>query len=127
MTMLLPTKPHEILATDNRTDMNYLFALITCASLLAGKTDIVYKVAKLNEEDGELSAEILKKAGYKNSDAPDSELRRRIIEEAVDVLLMAGDILTAVQANDAEMIECGEAAIEKWLTNLNKKIASGKR
>ena len=119
--MLLPTKPQDILTTGNRTDMNYLFGLIRCASLLAGKTDLVYKVAKLNEEAGELSAEILKKAGYKNADASESELRRRIIEEAVDVLLMAGDILTDVQATDAEMIECGEDAIEKWLTNLNKK------
>lgn len=102
-------------------DMNYVISIIKKAAGLADKTELVKKALKLNEEAGELSAEVLKDCGYKDSDLSPDEIRSRIVEEAVDSLVMIVDILNDVNATDSEIIECAEAAVTKWLDKQEEK------
>jgi NTP pyrophosphatase (non-canonical NTP hydrolase) len=106
---------------ENTSDLNYVFSLIRKASNSIERTALIKKALKLNEEVGELSAEVLREDGYKDSTYTKEEIRRRIIEEAVDSLVMIGDILNDVKATDSEIIDCTEDAVTKWLTKLDEK------
>ncbi len=116
---LLHTKIAE--GVTDTGDMNYVISIIRKAATLADKTELVKKALKLNEESGELAAEVLKDCGYKDSDLSKSEIRSRIIEEAVDSLVMVVDILNDVEATDAEIIDCAEFAVTKWLDRQQEK------
>lgn len=69
---------------------------------------------KLNEEAGELSAEILKYLGEKGSDKPKSEILKDLHLEAVDVMLMAMDILVRTGAKDKDITKIMNKQLDKW-------------
>jgi NTP pyrophosphatase (non-canonical NTP hydrolase) len=71
---------------------------------------------KLCEEAGELAAEILKLIGEKGRNGKTkSEILAALKLEAVDVTLMALDILCRVNATDKEINEIMEKQNAKWL------------
>ncbi len=102
-------------------DINYLFQIVRNASKDSEKSELVTKALKLNEEVGELAAEVLKDCGYKKSSLNKREIRERIIEEGVDSLVMIIDILNSIDATDSEMIIAAENAVNKWLINNKTK------
>ena len=83
--------------------------------------DITKKGLKLNEEVGELSAEILKLVDYKHHDDTKEQIRQHLLEEAVDSLIMIFDILVMQGYTKEEIINAGEEKINKWLNQINKK------
>jgi len=86
--------------------------------------DIVKKGLKLTEEVGELSAEILKLAGYKYtnpSDFPGEEVRNNLLEEAVDSLIMVFDILVNQGYTKEEIIKTSHKKVNKWLSQIENK------
>lgn len=102
------------------TDMNYMYSLVRGAARTSTVGTLTDRALKLNEEVGELSAEVLKLSGYKVSGLSKEEIRSRIIEEAVDAQVMIIDILENVEATDQEIINCAEDAVNKWLSYNNK-------
>lgn len=110
------------LLNEMNKDMNYVFDLISKASKESKSEHLMSeKALKLNEEVGELSAEVLKLSGYKPSDLTKEEIRERIISESVDSLLMIVDILTAVDTKQEEINQCVEKAVEKWRGHIKTK------
>jgi len=76
------------------------------------------RVVKLQEEVGELSAEVLKLRGFKKSDLSKDEIRNNILLETVDCLIMSMDILSHEKFQKKEIIEIADKQIEKWLSQL---------
>lgn len=109
-------KPNDRGIVEETGDMNYVYQLVSNASNSVNVGSLTEKCLKLNEEVGELSAEVLKMSNYKKSDLSKSEVRDRIVEEAVDSLVMVIDILTTVNATNQEITDATEDAVNKWLS-----------
>lgn len=84
------------------------------------KSDISKKGLKLNEEVGELSAEILKLVDYKYHNDNKETIRQHLLEEAVDSLIMIFDILVDQKYNKEEIVQAGKDKIQKWLNQIQK-------
>ena len=105
---------------DNSEDFDYIYELIQNVSKLEGY-GLLERVCKLQEEVGELSAEVLKSIGFKYSTLEQSEIRRNILLEAVDCLIMSMDILANQEFSKNEIIRMADSQIDKWLSNLKTK------
>jgi hypothetical protein len=102
---------------DNSEDFDYIYELIQSVSKLEGY-GLLERVCKLQEEVGELSAEALKSIGFKYSTLEQSEIRKNILLEAVDCLIMSMDILANQEFSKIEIIRMADSQIDKWLSNL---------
>ena len=105
---------------DNSEDFDYIYELIQNVSKLEGY-GLLERVCKLQEEVGELSAETLKSIGFKYSTLEQSEIRKNILLEAVDCLIMSMDILANQEFSKNEIIKMADSQIDKWLSNLKTK------
>ena len=106
---------------DNVENFDYIYNLIQSVSELEGY-GLIERVCKLQEEVGELSAETLKLIGFKNSNLAESEIRRNILLEGVDCLIMSMDILSTQGYTKDEIIKMADSQINKWVSNLKTKI-----
>jgi hypothetical protein len=98
-------------------DLDYIFDLVKNVSS-AQVYGLSERVVKLQEEVGELSAEVLKLRGFKKSDLSKDEIRNNILLETVDCLIMSMDILSHEKFQKKEIIEIADKQIEKWLSQL---------
>jgi len=98
-------------------DLDYIFDLVKNVSSAQGY-GLSERVVKLQEEVGELSAEVLKLKGFKKSDLSKDEIRNNILLETVDCLIMSMDILSHEKFQKKEIIEIADKQIEKWLSQL---------
>ena len=70
---------------------------------------------KLTEEAGELSAEILKYLGKKGRNGKTKEeVLAHLHLEAIDVMIMAMDILVHTNAREKEINDIMESQLKKW-------------
>ena len=106
---------------DNVENFDYIYNLIQSVSELEGY-GLIERVCKLQEEVGELSAETLKLIGFKNSNLTEIEIRRNILLEGVDCLIMSMDILSTQGYTKDEIIKMADSQISKWVSNLKTKI-----
>jgi hypothetical protein len=98
-------------------DLDYIFDLIKNVTSMQGY-GLTERVIKLQEEVGELSAEVLKLKGFKNSDLSKEEIKNNILLETVDCLIMTMDILNYGKFQKKDIIEVADRQIEKWLSQL---------
>ena len=98
-------------------DLDYIFDLIKNVDSIQGY-GLVERVIKLQEEVGELSAEVLKLKGFKNSKLSQEEIKINILNETVDCLIMSMDILNYGKFQKKDIIEVADRQIEKWLSQL---------
>ena len=106
---------------DNSEDLDYIYDLIKNVSKFEG-CGLIERVCKLQEEVGELSAEALKSIGFKKSELNTEQIKKNILLEAVDCLIMSMDILSNQGFSKKEIIEMADSQIEKWLNNLKSNI-----
>lgn len=85
---------------------------------------LIQRGLKLGEEYGELSAEILKFVGYKKSSETEDEIRKKILLESTDCLIMILDIIINMEFNKEEICNMSEKQIKKWLNNINENEKS---
>jgi hypothetical protein len=109
------------LEDDRKEDLDYIYTLIQNVSELEGY-GLIERVCKLQEEVGELSAETLKLIGFKNSNLSEQDIKRNILLEAVDCLIMSMDILSTQGFTKDEIIKMADSQISKWVSNLKTKI-----
>lgn len=102
-------------------NFDYIYEMIQNVSSLEGY-GLLERVCKLQEEVGELSAEALKLIGFKYSSLSEIEIKRNILLETVDCLIMSMDILTNQNFSKKEIVEMADSQINKWLNNLKNKI-----
>ncbi len=110
----LETTPEDIQSID------YIFDLVCKVSPLEKSNNISSKGLKLNEEVGELSAEILKLIKYKYHTDTEEQIRQNLLEEAADSIIQVFDILADLKYTKEELIEASEKKIDKWLNQINK-------
>jgi NTP pyrophosphatase (non-canonical NTP hydrolase) len=79
------------------------------------------RAVKLMEEVGELSAEIMRLTGNKAAKKPMRGVKADAQEEAVDVLIMACDIVDKLGLDDRTMTKILNRKLHKWLDNLEKR------
>ena len=105
---------------DTSEDSDYIYELIQGVSSLE-KFGLLERVCKLQEELGELSAEVLKSIGFKNSDLTLDQIRENILLESVDCLIMSLDILSYQGFSRKEIVDMANSQIEKWILNIKTK------
>lgn len=82
------------------------------------KKTLVERGLKLNEEAGELAAEILKLEGKKGSKGKTKEeILYDLHLEAIDCMLMAMDILVHTKATNKRINEIIDSQLKKWEKN----------
>jgi NTP pyrophosphatase (non-canonical NTP hydrolase) len=102
---------------DTTEDLDYIYELIQNVSSLE-KFGLLERVCKLQEEVGELSAEVLKQIGFKSHDLTLDKIRENILLESVDCLIMSLDILSQQGFSKKEIIDKANSQIEKWISNI---------
>jgi hypothetical protein len=100
--------------------IDYVFDLVTNASQYE-KHGLIERGLKLGEEYGELSAEILKLAGYKRSKETKEEINNNILLESTDCLIMIFDIMTQMGFKKEQICNMAERQVNKWITNIEIK------
>ena len=86
------------------------------------KRSLLARGLKLNEEAGELSAEILKFLGEKGKKGKTKEeVLDHLRLEAVDVWLMAADILCHTDTSDKQITEIMNSQLAKWKCGLKDR------
>ena len=82
------------------------------------KKTLVERGLKLNEDAGELAAEILKLEGKKGSKGKTKEeILYDLHLEAIDCMLMAMDILVHTKATNKRINEIIDSQLKKWEKN----------
>jgi NTP pyrophosphatase (non-canonical NTP hydrolase) len=84
------------------------------------KKSLVERGLKLNEEAGELAAEILKLKGLKGSSKSKKEILFDLHLEAIDCLLMAMDILVHTKASEKRIEQIMNSQLDKWERGFKK-------
>lgn len=100
--------------------IDYVYDLVTNASKYE-KTGLLERGLKLGEEYGELSAEILKLAGYKRSEESEEIIKKNILLESTDCLIMIFDIMTQMGFTKEQICNMSENQVNKWLKNIEIK------
>ena len=100
--------------------IDYVFDLVSNASQYE-EHGIIERGLKLGEEYGELSAEILKLAGYKRSSETKEEINNNILLESTDCLIMIFDIMTQMGFKKEQICGMAERQVNKWITNIENK------
>lgn len=85
----------------------------------------IAKVAKISEEAGELSAEILKYYSYKGTNKSKSKLRKDIISEGADVISVVLNILAEFDVDSKEIEKNIQKKLKFWHKK-NKKMVDKK-
>lgn len=86
------------------------------------KRSLLARGLKLNEEAGELSAEILKFLGEKGKNGKTkAEVLDHLRLEAVDVWLMASDILCYTNTSDEQITDIMNSQLSKWRSGLKDR------
>jgi len=114
------SKQLEIIPTEEIQSIDYIYDLVCKVSPLEKSNNISNKGLKLNEEVGELSAEILKLIKYKYHNDTEEQIRQNLLEEAADSIIQVFDILADLKYTKEELIEASEKKIDKWLNQINK-------
>lgn len=116
-----PSKEDE---DDTEFNFNYIYELVKQAGKaedIEHQASIVEKGLKLNEEVGELSAEILKIVSYKyTTDTPEIIMEKALLE-SVDSLIMIFDIMIKLDFDKDKIVEVAEKQVNKWLNNIKNK------
>lgn len=82
---------------------------------------LIARGLKLNEEAGELAAEILKLEGMKDAkEATREEILYNLHLEAIDCLLMSMDILIHTGATKKRINAIIKSQLDKWETSFEK-------
>lgn len=81
---------------------------------------LIERGLKLGEEFGELSAEILKFTGYKNTTESESQIKENILLESTDCLIMVLDIMKKMDFTKEEICKMADKQINKWISNIKK-------
>ena len=100
--------------------IDYVFDLVSNVSQYE-EHGIIERGLKLGEEYGELSAEILKLAGYKRSLESKEEINNNILLESTDCLIMIFDIMTQMGFKKEQICNMAEKQVNKWITNIEIK------
>lgn len=86
------------------------------------KKSLVARGLKLNEEAGELAAEILRLKGMKGAKG---KTKQQILDdlhlEAVDCMLMAFDILVHTGASDKKVTSIMNSQLKKWRKGIDER------
>jgi hypothetical protein len=114
-------KISEISQIEEQSTIDYIYNLVGNVSPLEKSNDISKKGLKLNEEVGELSAEILKLVDYKYHTDTTEEIRKNLLYESADSLIQVFDILVSLNYTKEELVEASEKKINEWLFKINKK------
>jgi len=86
------------------------------------KRSLLARGLKLNEEAGELAAEILKYLGEKGRNGKtEREVLDHLRLEAVDVLLMSMDLLCHTNTGDKQITEIMDSQLAKWKRGLKDR------
>ena len=99
---------------DLEYDFNYIYELVK-QTASEEKGSLVEKGLKLNEEVGELSAELLKLVEYKHTRESKEQIMQNALLESVDSLIMVFDIMIKLGLSKDEIVETAEKQINKWL------------
>lgn len=110
----------SLISTEDAQSIDYIYDLVCKVSPLEKSNNISSKGLKLNEEVGELSAEILKFINYKHHNDTEEQIRQNLLEEAADSIIQIFDILADFKYTKEELIEASERKIDKWLSQINK-------
>lgn len=114
------SKQIESILMEELQSIDYIYDLVCKVSPLEKSNNIYSKGLKLNEEVGELSAEILKLINYKYHNDTEEQILQNLLEEAADSLIQVFDILAFLKYTKEEIIEASEKKIDKWLNQINK-------
>lgn len=109
-----PIPKTESQEKDLEFDFNYIYELVKETSSIE-KGTLVEKGLKLNEEVGELSAELLKLVEYKHTNETKDQIMKNALGESVDSLIMVFDIMIKLGFTKDEIVETAEKQINKWL------------
>lgn len=104
----------------NPESIDHIYNLVNKISRLEDRSDLCKRGLKLNEEVGELSAEILKLDGYKYSSDSKDEIRKNLLLEASDSIIQIFDILVGLEYSRDEISQACEEKINKWLSQIKK-------
>jgi hypothetical protein len=115
--------PNENVESNDKlfpTGLEYIFNLVKETSMLEGEVSLVTKGLKLSEEQGELSAEILKLVGYKFNKYEESneKIMNNLLLEGTDCIIVVFDILSKLGFTVPQIIEMSEIQINKWLNQI---------
>lgn len=108
-------KLSEINSVEEQSSIDYIYSLVGNVSPLEKSNDICKKGLKLNEEVGELSAEILKLVNYKFHNDTQEEIRKNLLYESADSIIQVFDILVSLGYTKEELVDASEKKINEWL------------
>jgi predicted house-cleaning noncanonical NTP pyrophosphatase (MazG superfamily) len=80
---------------------------------------IAEKTAKISEEVGEFTAEILRLLGHKKQKYTEEELRDHILEEGCDIIITVLPIFTQLGFTEEQIIEKMKLKVNTWLGKIN--------
>lgn len=109
-----PIPKPELQDKDLEFDFNYIYELVKQTASVENGT-IVEKGLKLNEEVGELSAELLKLVQYKHTTDSHEVIMEKALLESVDSLIMIFDIMIKLGFTKDQIVEMAEKQVNKWL------------
>lgn len=100
--------------------IDYVYELVMNASKFENP-GLIERCLKLGEEYGELSAEILKLIEYKRTTESKDDIRKNILLESTDCLIMIFDIMSQMGFTKEEICEMSESQVNKWMKNIEIK------
>lgn len=100
--------------------IDYVYELVMNASKFE-TPGLLERCLKLGEEYGELSAEILKLIEYKRTTESKEDIRKNILLESTDCLIMVFDIMSQMGFTKEEICEMAESQVNKWMKNIEIK------
>lgn len=100
--------------------IDYVFDLVTNASKFESP-GLIERGLKLGEEYGELSAEILKLIEYKKTNQDKETIKKNILLESTDCLIMIFDIMAQMGFKKEDICEMAESQVNKWMKNIEIK------
>ena len=106
-----PDKP-----TDIEYTIDYIYDIVKNTAKLENNGSLAEKGLKLNEEVGELSAELLKLTGYKHTNDSKEVALHKSLLEASDTMIMLFLIMIELGFTKQQIVEMAESQIKKWLT-----------
>lgn len=82
---------------------------------------LLQRALKLNEEAGEISAEVLKLTGYKGTTEDTQTIINNLKEEAIDALICSLDIINHMGMTEEDVEKIMTIKLLKWKTKHLKK------
>lgn len=102
--------------------INNLFQTTKEISNLYPDRNILLRLAKMQEELGELAEPTLKLLGYKGTLSSPFELMDNQAEEAIDVLIVALDLIHCLNIEEIEFEKILSKKLDKWKSAIQKSI-----